>query len=248
MYSPILNRFTSRDPLPLEGEPDIMYPFDFVPPKRFGTNLYSYVENNPVNYIDPSGLDRCSGSVTACNATGALAVWGKKGGDPKIGGNINISGDFINKDDCKCKCCKGELWVRGEYAIIGPPPARKRVPIKPHKLPGSGKPLDPKEYQQDSPTLPLTGCKLKATDNPGLTIPKALFDALSKIPGVTIELHYDFELRYKDVCAKPPQPASSATAYDFHWSISGPFATPSIVTDLAPCAGVPGAPGAPERE
>jgi hypothetical protein len=221
---------------------DLLFPRDFLPSLNSGTSLYRYVENNPTNFRDPSGLDRCSGFVTACNATGALAVWRKKKDHSVVGGDIDLFGEFIDKGDCKCKCCKVELWVRGEYAIIGPPPMKKKVPVPPHKLPGSGKPLDPNNYGQDSPTLSPIGCKLKRTDNPGLGINPKLFDGLSKIPGVEIELHYDFELRVKDVCARPPQPASSAGAYDFHFYITGPFAAPNIITDLAPCAGVPAAP------
>ncbi len=57
MYSPVLGRFESRDPLPLEGEPDILYGDSWV--KRNVTmrlNPYTFVENNPANRLDPSGL------------------------------------------------------------------------------------------------------------------------------------------------------------------------------------------------
>jgi len=42
-YDPTLHRFISEDPIGIQG----------------GTNLYSYVENDPVNYDDPTGLDKC---------------------------------------------------------------------------------------------------------------------------------------------------------------------------------------------
>jgi RHS repeat-associated protein len=41
-YSPQLQRFISEDPIGMAG----------------GINFYAYVENDPVNYLDPSGLDK----------------------------------------------------------------------------------------------------------------------------------------------------------------------------------------------
>ncbi|MBN4054621.1 hypothetical protein JYT87_02820 [Nitrospira defluvii] len=43
-YSSGLQRFVSKDPLPCE--------------RRKGNNLYSYVDNNPTNFIDPLGLEK----------------------------------------------------------------------------------------------------------------------------------------------------------------------------------------------
>lgn len=64
MYQPKLGRFMSRDPLPENG-PDIFYP---VPDMRKywkpATEPYVYVENNPVNLADPSGLGPCDPAKT----------------------------------------------------------------------------------------------------------------------------------------------------------------------------------------
>jgi RHS repeat-associated protein len=42
-YDPKIGRFISEDPIDFEG----------------GVNFYSYVENNPVNLVDPEGLQAC---------------------------------------------------------------------------------------------------------------------------------------------------------------------------------------------
>jgi len=48
MYMPTLARFASRDPVNENGV-DLLYPPPVLDP-------YRYVQNNPVNYVDPSGL------------------------------------------------------------------------------------------------------------------------------------------------------------------------------------------------
>lgn len=45
MYMPTLARFTALDPLPPDGEPVLL-----------GASRYAYVNNNPTNFVDPSGL------------------------------------------------------------------------------------------------------------------------------------------------------------------------------------------------
>jgi uncharacterized protein RhaS with RHS repeats len=52
-YSPGIGRFVSRDPIGLQG----------------GVNLYSYVNDNPVNYTDPMGLLAQSPIVVAQGGT-----------------------------------------------------------------------------------------------------------------------------------------------------------------------------------
>ncbi len=66
-YDPELGRFISQDPIGLEG----------------GINWYAYAGNNPVNFIDPYGLD-CKSKVQGDVADGTLSVTvcgGKGGGD-----------------------------------------------------------------------------------------------------------------------------------------------------------------------
>jgi RHS repeat-associated protein len=48
-YDPVTGRWTAKDPIYFAGG---------------DTNLYGYVQNNPVNFIDPSGLDTWVGTGT----------------------------------------------------------------------------------------------------------------------------------------------------------------------------------------
>ena len=54
-YEPVLGKFVSADPLYVEGFGD------GGDPQRLG--LYTYVRNNPVNWIDPTGLEEKRGKV-----------------------------------------------------------------------------------------------------------------------------------------------------------------------------------------
>lgn len=57
MYQPVLNRFLSRDPLPPDGQPDILYDNNWYGDRMtWMRNTYGYCDNNPVNKGDPSGM------------------------------------------------------------------------------------------------------------------------------------------------------------------------------------------------
>lgn len=57
MYSPVLNRFLSRDPVPPTTQPDILYGGRWITRMlRRMPNAYSYADNRPTRFIDPSGL------------------------------------------------------------------------------------------------------------------------------------------------------------------------------------------------
>lgn len=64
MYQPALSRFQSRDPLGADGV-DLLYSMAGIR-ERFSRsdNLHGYCNNNPVNFVDPSGLF-CAAGCTA---------------------------------------------------------------------------------------------------------------------------------------------------------------------------------------
>jgi uncharacterized protein RhaS with RHS repeats len=70
-YEPNLQRWLSRDPIEEEG----------------GINLYEYVDNNPINEIDPLGLDGAAAALAFEEGGGALAA--EEEGGWFAGGNFN---------------------------------------------------------------------------------------------------------------------------------------------------------------
>ena len=72
-YSPSLQRFISEDPIRFAGG---------------DVNLYAYVSNDPINYTDPSGLERAMKKIDEMD-------------DPTVGGAINLGRKVANSSGVK---------------------------------------------------------------------------------------------------------------------------------------------------
>jgi RHS repeat-associated protein len=89
-YDPNLGRWLSRDPL---GSAEL----------RQGPNLYAYVQNNPVNHVDPSGLvistpELCFREPGLCaaitgTAASAVVLTEEAGGPEAVGENVVSAGE-----------------------------------------------------------------------------------------------------------------------------------------------------------
>lgn len=105
-YSPELGRWVTRDPIEEDG----------------GLNLYGFVGNNPINYIDPLGLKLKSGDVIRVKCGGFLGIAPDYGGTiyirayrilpglPGVGG-VEMRAKFDESDPC---CCPGReyRWIQ----------------------------------------------------------------------------------------------------------------------------------------
>ncbi len=75
-YQPVTGRWLTRDPLQEAG----------------GINLYGFVQNNPVNYFDPYGLERYDITPPETHPGGQEHIhWGPKG-NPRGGGAVHRDG------------------------------------------------------------------------------------------------------------------------------------------------------------
>jgi RHS repeat-associated protein len=100
-YDPQIGRWTSKDPIGFGGG---------------DTNLYSYVGQNPLSYVDPTGLARCTYSIS----TGRLSCTSNDG---KSTGSANM---FSGNNDPGSTDYKGGPLPMGKYDITKVPGANGR--------------------------------------------------------------------------------------------------------------------------
>jgi len=105
-YDPETGRWTARDPIGFAGG---------------DTNLYGYVANNPISFIDPFGLWSVTVSFYAGGRGGTFSFGSKNGKNFVYGGagvgagwgaTFDLLGDFPRPKDAK-SCDGNEAFVRG---------------------------------------------------------------------------------------------------------------------------------------
>ena len=70
MYNPVVGRWISRDPISDVTNPQIVYTHEYVAEQLQRDHVYAYARNNPVKYIDPSGLHVAICSLEFAGPTG----------------------------------------------------------------------------------------------------------------------------------------------------------------------------------
>ncbi len=129
MYQPILGRFLSRDPLPVDSEATLLYdPHQILDQGRLLMQLYAYASNNPINRIDPSGLI----DILPCRKPGKTHVECQVVTVSKDPGSTCPSGYELVRDQVPTVDRRGTLGVVEEERCIKctgkPVNAREKCP------------------------------------------------------------------------------------------------------------------------
>lgn len=114
MYSPQLGRFLSRDPLPQDSEPVVLYGSDKGEWMRTMLNMYGYASSNPVNRVDPSGLvckaaNPPASAIPTDDDYNPVSSWRPQ---PAVGYSISFNSSRIMEfSGATCGCCKMDIEI-----------------------------------------------------------------------------------------------------------------------------------------
>jgi len=213
IYEPAVARWLSVDPIGFASS---------------RTNLYAYVRNAPVSFVDPSGLAGCSIKSFKIDDPGKCS-YNFRGGTVNWGYPFEVNAEFNKPDSGPCECCEYRQYIsctgRQRFGMGG-------------KWGGwlaeTGEGFEGGELiedcrqglcygHRDSPGTTIDryrkfGCVYRAIDTPGFKNWGAIFRTLkdNRTARVEIEFACRFVLNIIDTCCDSNNVVVDSKILDFH--------------------------------